>query len=99
MQVFREGEGYHRLQIAAEDGPNITFVFGYLDYEEAAVSIVVEGVNDAEDDAWRSIVLERDLLITAIIQGWNGEFKDVHADETPESELGQVDVDPDSDIR
>jgi len=98
MQVFREGEGYHRLQIAAEDGPNITFVFGYLDYEEAAVSIVVEGVNDAEDaDAWKSIVLERDLLITAIIQGWNGEFKDVHADETPESELGQVD--PDSDPR
>ena len=81
MAIFREGADYPKLEVRTDGGPDLVLVFGFIDYEEAAVSIQVEGVD-------LPIVLERDLLVTAIIQGWGGQFDDVHADETPESELG-----------
>ena len=75
MPLFRAGE-YHRLKIAVDDAPDIEMVFGFIDYEEAAIHFIVEGV-DAD------IVIDRDTLVTAVIQGWDGHFDDVHADPIP----------------
>ena len=80
MPSFRAGE-YPTLTIKVEDGPDIGMVFGFVDYEEAAIHFQIEGIDVP-------VVIERDALIMAIIQGWGGEFNDVHADPTPEEELG-----------
>ena len=75
MATFRPGE-YNRLLITVDDGPDVEMVFGFVDYETAAIHFVVEGVDVP-------IVIDRDTLITAIIQGGDGQFDDVHADPIP----------------
>ena len=80
MPAFRAGD-YPTLTIEVEDGPDITMAFGFVDYEEAAIHFQIEGLD-------LPVVIERDALIMAIIQGWGGQFTDVHADPTPEEELG-----------
>ena len=75
MATFRPGE-YNRLMITVDDGPDVEMVFGFVDYESAAIHFIVEGVD-------LPIVIDRDTLITAIIQGWDGQFDDVHADPIP----------------
>ena len=75
MPTFRAGE-YNRLLIKVDDGPDVEMVFGFVNYEEAAIHFVVEGVDVP-------IVIDRDTLVTAIIQGWDGQFDDVHADPIP----------------
>ena len=75
MSTFRAGE-YNRLLITVDDGPDVEMVFGFVDYETAAIHFIVEGVD-------LPIVIDRDTLITAVIQGWDGMFDDVHADPIP----------------
>ena len=75
MPTFRAGD-YHRLMITVDDAPDVEMVFGFVDYEKAAIHFVVEGVD-------APIIIDRDTLVTAIIQGWDGMFDDVHADPLP----------------
>tara|TARA_Y100000310_G_C20666881_1_gene808044 strand:- start:2298 stop:2570 length:273 start_codon:yes stop_codon:yes gene_type:complete len=75
MPTFRPGE-YNRLMLDQTDGPDIEMRFGFIDFEEAAIHFVVEGVD-------APIVIDRETLVTAIIQGWDGQFSDVHADPIP----------------
>ncbi len=75
MPTFRAGD-HHCLMITVDDAPDVEMDFGFVDYEEAAIHYVVEGV----DAPIRS---DRDTLVTAIIQGWDGMFDDVHADPLP----------------
>lgn len=79
MPLFRAGE-YHRLMIKVDDAPDVEMVFGFVDYEEAAIHFIVEGVDVP-------IVIDRDTLVTAVIQGWDGQFDDVHADPVAEDGL------------
>ena len=79
MPLFRGGE-YHRLKITVDDAPDIEMVFGFVDYEEAAIHFIVEGVDVP-------IVIDRDTLVTYVIQGWEGQFDDVHADPVAEDGL------------
>jgi len=76
MPLFRAGE-YHRLKITVDDAPDIEMVFGFVDYEEAAIRFIVEGLDVP-------IVIDRDTLVTAVIEGWDGQFDDVHADPVAE---------------
>ena len=76
MPLFRGGE-YHRLKITVDDAPDIEMVFGFVDYEEAAIRFIVEGVD-------APIVIDRETLVAAVIQGWDGQFDDVHADPVAE---------------
>ena len=75
MATFRPGE-YNRLLITVDDGPDVEMVFGFVDYETAAIHFVVEGVD-------LPIVIDRDTLAIAVIQGWDGQFDDIHADPVP----------------
>tara|TARA_Y100000296_G_C5087856_1_gene213328 strand:- start:431 stop:706 length:276 start_codon:yes stop_codon:yes gene_type:complete len=76
MPTFRPGD-YHRLMIDQTDGPDIEMRFGFVDFEEAAIHFVVEGVDNVD------IVIDRDALVSAVIHGWDGLFQDVHADNVP----------------
>ena len=78
MAIFRAGE-YNRLLITVDDGPDVEMVFGFVDYEAAAIHFVVEGVD-------APIIIDRDTLAVAVIQGWNGMFDDIHADPVPTAE-------------